>query len=245
MYPAFLLAAALTTIPPFAEYNREWDGYANGLYWKSDVYTAIPYRQLSNLRTVYGDTLYRSGIREKVSSPPKAIICATPYVVDKTFRFALSGEYGQLGGRSSYYFPLADLPLLESTGLGRELFDLKYNPKREPSNQSGPFIIDGRELIFPKHRPWDLPEKSMRQRLLDYGRIFWVYEHTHSVDLRTAYMNLVQFDTLPIDALTLRLFSVLDDRLSISVEAVPYSWPEKSLATGGKAPPIPGNPSAR
>ena len=239
LYPLFLLIAGLHTIPPLADYHREWNGYANGLYWKSDVYTAIPYWQLENLKMKYIATVYRSQSPRFDKSFAHAIACANPDLYALGMRFAISGEYGQFGGRSSYCFPLADLPLLEDTGLGRELFDLKYNPKREPSNQCGPFKTDGRDLIFPKHRPWDLPEDTMHQRLLDYGRIFWVDKHTQTVDLKTAYMNLVQFDTLPIDALTLRLFAVLDGRLSVSVEAVPYQWPEHSIAIGRKPPPIP------
>jgi len=246
MIPSILIALAFFQLPSFAAYHREWDGHANGLYWKSDVYAAIPERPLPDWKlrlgkpvVQYDSTLFRSSpTSEERSSPPFKY---SGYgVIGSEFRFSISGQHAQFfAGTQGHYFPIEDFQLLENTGLGQELFDLKYNPQREPSSQSIPFMTYSWDQLCPNHREWDLPEVTFRQRLMEAG---WAPSQDKTGDMlfvREAYVKMVRWDSLPINAFRLRLFQVLDEKLFISTEPVALHAPKQSLALGKKPAPIP------
>ena len=252
MINPILIAVLFCNLPPFADYRREWDGHANGLYWKSEVFTALPHRPLPKYKLLadrelklksiyrYNDELYRGGSRSNAQSPHRPMLCCEPDVGTPDLRFSVSGGCGQFSARTQgLYFPIEDLPLLEDTGLGKELFDIKYNPKRESSNQRIPFMFDTGPLLTPEHREWDLPQAEWRRRLMEDG---WSPTRDTSGDMghiRHEYVDMVRCDTLPINAFRLRLFQVLDGKLLISTEPVPLRFPQASLALGKKPAPIP------
>ncbi len=242
MLAAFLAIACASGLPFITGYHREWDGHVNGLYWKSDTFASIPHRQLDNLTMKYGDEVYRSGIRHADSARERGVLFARPEGYWEKVRFAIAGEIGQFSGGSWIAtFPVTDLPLLESTDWGHELFDLKFNPKHAyVSSQYTPFKADTSELFFPKHRPWDISKEDLRIRLLDQGLVFEPdIRPVDLFDLKFVFLATVVYDILPIDAKSLRFFHAIDGRMDISVEAVPYSSPGESLILGKKPPPIP------
>ena len=247
MINPILIAVLFCHLPPFADYRREWDGHANGVYWKNDVFVALPKRPLPKWKLRFGKSpvkyasdLFRTSPycdERPFSSPIKYSVYG---VIGADFRFSISGGFAQFyAGSQNLYFPIEDFPLLEITGLGKELFDLKYNPQRESSSQSIPFLSDTEPLLTPGHREWDLPQAEWRRRLMEDG---WSPTRDTSRDMghiRREYADRVRCDTLPIDAFRLRLFQVLDGRLLISTEPVPLRFPKESLALGKKPAPIP------
>ena len=254
MIPSIFIALAFCQLPPFVEYQREWDGHANGVYWKSELFVAVPDRPLPDWKLRLGESIVKYSSCLFRSSPPSDGRISSPPIrfpvygtigpdlrfSGSAFRFSISRDHAQFyAGIQNLYFPIEDFQLLEMTGLGKELFDLKYNPQREPSNQIIPFMTYSWDQLCPNHREWDLPEVTFRQRLMEAG---WAPSQDKTGDMlfvREAYVKMVRWDSLPIDAFRLRLFQVLDERLFISTEPVALHHPNKSLALGKKPAPIP------
>lgn len=246
MIPSILIVVGLCQLPPFADYHREWDGRANGVYWKEDVFVALPARPLPDCKlrfgkspVKYGSNLFRNGPNSEEQSASAPIRHSYGFE-GLDFRFSISGEYAQFySGTQGLHVPIEDLQRLENTGLGRELFELKYNPRRESFSQFIPFLTDSFRVLCPEHREWDLPEATFRQRLMEDG---WAPTRDTTGDMlhvRYAYADMARWDSLPIDAFRLRLFQVLDGRLLVSTEPVALRFPEESLALGKKPAPIP------